>query len=228
MSEIELKGDKEETSGPGPKQLNIAIYLNNIGQIDAATGVCEVDFYLRYRWKDPHTGEVDKSEPPDLEGDKKFWTPCLEVVNKVSLDEVGTSQLIDNDFVCKEVRFRGGVQCEMHLEAFPFDSQVIKIILESYEHNETKLQFVSWDNFKGDPFNEVVDRHPEFEIMSPSFDVSQHKYPYSLVEGDDGETFSQFTFSLTVQRKAGYYNSKIASVFAMMLICSWTVFFYGS
>jgi len=84
----------------------------------------------------------------------------------------------------------------------------------------------AWNNFTGQPYTEDISEHPEFEIMKSMHEVVEHPYPYSLVEGEtEGETFSQYNFVMTVERRSGYYISKIGAVFAMCLICSWSTFF---
>jgi len=194
-----------------------------LGQIDSATGTVDVDFYLRYRWKDPHTAEVKDS--PDMT-DKAWWNPNLEVLNRTDLDSVGETALIDKEYICREIRFRGNVRCKMPLHDFPFDTQKLVISIESNEWNNEVLQLEPWNNLNGEPFIAEISEHPEFEIMRHRQEVIDHQYPYSLIEGEDkGEVFSQYNFVLTVERRSGYYISKIGAVFAMCLVCSWSIFF---
>jgi len=104
----------------------------------------------------------------------------------------------------------------------------VTIQIESIEYNVDLLRFESWNNFEGKPYNPHVERHPEFEIMATSTEVVDHQYPYSLVEGEQGEALSEFVFSMRVERKAGYYISKIGSIFAMCIFCSWMTFFMAA
>jgi len=214
----EVKGDSSA------KVVDIAIFLNNVGQIDAATGTVEVDFYLRYRWKDPHTKDVKEGltgAEIDIEN-KQWWNPQLEVTNRVSLDPIGETAVIDKDWVIREIRYHGGIRCNMPLHEFPFDTQRIEISIESTEHAKDKLVFEPWSH-KGNSYNEEnILEHPEFEIMGTTGEVLDHEYPYALIEGEDkGEVFSKFFFVLRVERRAGYYMTKIGAILAMCMACSW-------
>jgi len=89
-----------------------------------------------------------------------------------------------------------------------------------------QMTFEPWNNMTGQPYTEDIAEHPEFEIIKARHEVVDHTYPYSLCEGEtEGETFSTYNFVLTVERRSGYYISKIGSVFAMCLVCSWSTFF---
>jgi hypothetical protein len=240
---------KSEEALKAPEhRVRIAIYLNELGRIDVPAATVEVDFYLRFRWK-PTSDEKIKAE----EDMKHAKVPVLEVMNRVNLEPVGdgTKDWYDDDHteIVREQRYRGTIGCSMELHEFPFDTQVIHISIESTEYSKTNLLFEPWyddkdnqdllldpvDNYPGVHFkpveekektcyDEKLKKHPELSIQHFYNSLRDHTYPYALTKLGGPDTFHQYVFSLVVERRAGYYLSKIGAVFAMCLVCSWTTF----
>jgi hypothetical protein len=111
---------ESETAQATPKQVQVGLYILNLGKFDVATGTFTADFYL------------------NLKCDSNCSVDRFEFMNGRAAT---TDKIIDTPNE-KFYRIQANLNNPVDLKNFPFDSQKIQIILEDKDQSDSKLQYV--------------------------------------------------------------------------------------
>jgi len=140
------------------------------------------------------------------------------VENPADLEEVSTEQWASAPHACIKRCFRGTIRCRFRLENFPFDSQLVLITISAFTN--ASLKYKIWPGYTH-YYHPRVAHHPEFQIVKSGAKIESHKV------GTGNCLFPHFVYALKIERKSGFFLSKVAFVFGMCLFCAWASFFLG-
>lgn len=141
----------------------------------------------------------------------------MNSIDQVKLKNEGSLHIGDNGQITRNIRFSGKFSTPLHLQNFPFDHQDLRIYLSAY-------------NLQDDHFLLKVDeaktgRAPEaflteWEIGPSASEIETRR--------DDvrGKDLSVFRYEIPVYRKAHSYYWRALLPMTLLVIASWTVFWF--
>jgi hypothetical protein len=217
----------------GPARTVVAsFYLNDLGEIDAASSTFTAEFLLVLTWTDKALAGV----PPEEVDWSKLWHPRLEAMNSRDLQGQGENDLWSNPELGTGIlydRYTGTFKTAMDLRKFPFDEQQLTIELEPLEETSEELRFAFQDQ-PGAPVRAIHERaatpalaavlnakfsSPEWRIEA--IDVAGLDHPYRY----DDSRYPQLRFTIHAERRAGYFVTRVFAVILLCVVLSWLVFF---
>jgi len=136
------------------------------------------------------------------------------VENPADLEEISTEEWSSPPYACVKKCFRGTVRCRFRLETFPFDTQLVLITISTFTN--LKLSYNVWPEYTNYHHPRVA-QHAEFQVIKAGAKIETHKVGTC--------TFPHFVYGLKIERKSGFFISKVAFVFGMCLVCAWAAFF---
>lgn len=203
-----------------PVEVRVGFYIANLAALDQASESYDIAGYLRAMWKDPrlvYQGEAASEKELDP---KTIWTPALEIVNvKGTQTTDGAIAFITPDGTVRwELRIGTTISSDLNLHRFPFDRQVLRLVIESSKYSETALQLIADEEMSG--------------INGDSF-VSLSEWPLpKQLRTEPGRSYfapekvhySRASFLIDVDRESGFYIWKVILPVLLICMCSWTVF----
>jgi hypothetical protein len=170
------------------QDVNVGLYILNLGKFDVATGSFTADFYLSMTCKDPCTS--DKFE---------FMNGRATSIDKV-ID-------LPNE---KFYRIQANLNSPVDLQRFPYDSQLMQIVIEDKENTIQDLRYVPIYSQSG------IDNGIAFigwNIDGWNAIAKEHEYRIY------NETYSQYTFTIKISRIAiSSFFKTFLPVLVIMLI----------
>lgn len=231
----------ETTVGDEPIPIYTSFFINSFREFDTVTETYLVDFFLNFRWEDVAYRNAESgplASPPCFRPQPTFINGELEQVESssepfevlYSNDEYGIVQWLS--------RYQLTLNTNLNLRSFPNDSHELPVIIEDFILDRDHLLFLyekpktredgPLTRLASAPavtstdavINEEYLGLQEWEISDVQVGIEEN--PYSFF---DDAVFSQFRFTITVERDPAYYNLNV--VFIMMLIVSmcFAVFF---
>jgi Neurotransmitter-gated ion-channel ligand binding domain len=207
------------TGGKTPVEVSVGLYLTNLVAIDESRETVEVTGYLFGKWRDP------RLEGHSADGSRRsfkveeLWTPAIEGENSVSHKMSSYSLEADSKgWVTYTEQFDGVLSTAYSLEAFPFDTQVLRFEYQPFLAANSEFRFAA-------------------QALSTS-GISRGKYTqlaawqvkelgYSREEAKDspqgGET-ERAVFSVVVTRRWGFYLWKVFIPLLIMALIPMVVF----
>ena len=231
----------ETTEADGPIPVYTSFFINSFRDFDTVTETYVVDFFLNLRWED--VVYRDSALGPIAE------SPCFHpqptFINGAVEQEQSAAQPFEIIYSNSEYgivqwlsRYTVVFNTNLNLRSFPNDSHELPVILEDFIRDKERLVFLyekPRDQSDGpltkleagegvrsanDVINEEYLGLQEWEITDVRVEIEEN--PYSFF---DNAIFSQFRFTLSVERDPSFYNFNV--VFIMLLIVSmcFAVFF---
>lgn len=239
VKEVEMKAMKSETddangSSKSEESVECKIvqcksYIQSLGKVDTKDEIFYCDLYVRLSWDDDY---LEKVEDPTNEEqnweDEGWYDPRLEVVNAVDLDIVNDSKFVQNGRIQREIRYRGTCNSFLDCHNFPFDRQKLEVKIESTFWGMDELVFedsTSTSQKVGRNRNAELLKNQEFDIVDIQSAVIDHEYEHLKEDDNNSASYSQFCIGIYVKRKSGYYFVKIISIYLLVMILCWSVFF---
>lgn len=179
--------------------IQVGIYVISIGNFEFTKGTYVLDFYLMFQWENQNISPVN-----------------FEFMNgRATSKEKIYDERIDNT---SEMWYRAQANLFITPEfnQYPFDAQDLKIILEDSIYNKTIVTY--------QPLEEILGIDEQFRIAGwniQSYDtnISVHDYPW-------GEEYSQFTYTIKLERDAGLTAAKLLLPPIIFCIVSGLSFFF--
>jgi hypothetical protein len=209
----------------GPVKVAVALHVLNLSSIDEVTERFQLTGYLLLKWRDPRltyqpSGPTDKFRAlsPD-----SVWRPKLVMINVVAprhTDE--ESMRVGPDGVVSFAeRFDAVLTSTFHLKSFPFDAQKLEVIIHPFTVQQAFVTFA--------PNEFTVWTAAEFNTYS-----SLESWRFKSITFKMGEAASQFgkntiaeaRFEIAVERRYGFYLWKVFLPLLLMVIVSWSVFWF--
>jgi len=217
----------------------VQFYINQIRKISEVDQATEIDLYLKLNWiSERWVGKTDD----DFQNDEErfdpavWWMPGVEVTNAIELkkqteeEEAYWLEFPKYGVLAYTQRYMGTVSTYLDLHKFPFDLQSLLITFESFHWKASDMQLLVLPHYmiqsppkKGEEWitmsNDVV--LEEWEIKG--IQVSENSKHYDFEDRD----YSQVKVDIHIQRNHGYYLTKMLSILALIIACSWIVFWLG-
>ena len=179
---------------PSAAQMQVAIYVNSIDNLDMVTGTYTVDYYLHFRWTDP-----------------RITDPHFEIMNGEPASGTGSVALLSEDTngPVKDLWYR--VRADFRIVPnnldYPFESGTLPIILEDTRYNNSEMVYVPLTRDSGmDPGFGI----PGWKLGTPTFTVTAQTYPWN-------DTYSRLSFNIPITNDAA--ASLVQTIVPPLLFC---------
>lgn len=231
----------ETTASGEPVQVYASFFINSFRDFDTVTETYVVDFFFNMRWEDPAYRNAPTG--PLLE------MPCFHPQPTIINGEVEQEQSSDQPFeiiysndeygiVQWLSRYQVALNTNLNLRDFPNDSHALPVIIEDFIMDETRMEFL-YEKARS-PEDGPLTSLQAIERVGSAEDVINHEYlglqeweisevqvaiernPYSFF---DNALFSQFRFTLFVERDPAYYNFNVIFIMLLIVSMSFAVFF---
>ena len=212
-----------------PTEVGVGIYLIGLVEIsppNESFPTYKAEVFMDLEWNDPRLAfdpkEVGTDHEVFLEHEaelelERIWWPDIEFENLQGERHTESRELVitPEGHVKYAERFQGVFNVDMHLAKFPFDHQNLTIHIESF----------SWDDryvvFK--PYEEKTGYNKDFHTLEWKLhDVHTEVHEKKEVRSD--EKFSEYVFSINVDRDPGFYIWKIAVPLLFIVLFNWATF----
>jgi hypothetical protein len=211
--------------GGSPVKVTVALHVLNLASIDEVTERFQLTGYLLTQWRDPRLtyqpgGPAEKFRTL---APGSVWQPRLVILNVVGPRHTyETSLRVEPDGLMSYVeRFDAALTSTFHLKSFPFDAQKLEIIIHPFTVQQPFVTFV--------PSQLPVWTAAEFNTYS-----SLESWRFKSITSDVRLAASQFgkntmaeaRFEIAVVRRYGFYLWKVFLPLLLMVIMSWSVFWF--
>lgn len=205
----------EAAPTPRPERVVVGAYINDIQELDFKTNNYVVDLYVWFRWNSP---DID---PPKT----------MEFMNRYASDANRRDQLIDTPEEMPDgsrysiIRYQGLFSTKFPLEAYPFDTQSLKVIMEDTLAGAGDQVYVP--DGKTPVIIDPVITLPGFNVGKPSMRIVTNTYPTNF--GDlsvaKAEPYSRIIISVPVTRPVVAMSLKTFVPLVLIVVCASLVFF---
>eukprot|EP01001_Neometanema_parovale_P005776 NODE_2183_length_1489_cov_97.635432_g2075_i0.p1 GENE.NODE_2183_length_1489_cov_97.635432_g2075_i0~~NODE_2183_length_1489_cov_97.635432_g2075_i0.p1 ORF type:complete len:394 (-),score=71.38 NODE_2183_length_1489_cov_97.635432_g2075_i0:308-1420(-) len=210
-----------------PIEVVTRIFVTHIGKIDSSTSEVELNFTLQICYPDPLLKQYTDSELQDRDDwdDPKWFNPAPVIQNKkdCAMEQVQCTVMFGEErTMLREYKVVSIVNCQLDLRKFPFDHQVLSVVIESDNFPASKLKFTC------NPSRFILARetltHQEFRILRGDIHEAYVGYDWEANGPDpDQYIWSRIQLDVHVARRSAFYSTKVGVVFlccCLMAFCS--------
>lgn len=241
LAQSESSAVCETTSGDEPVPIYASFFINSFRDFDTVNETYVVDFFFNMRWEDPAYRNAPLGpleETPCFQPQPTFINGALE--QEESSDQPFEIIYSNGEYGIVQwlARYNVLLNTNLNLRRFPNDSHELPVIIEDFIMDETRMRFL-YEKAR-DPGDGPLTKLESIDAITSPDEVINEEYlglqeweiedvrvsiesnPYSFF---DNAVFSQFRFTLSVDRDPAYYNFNV--IFIMLLIVSmcFAVFF---
>jgi hypothetical protein len=199
----------------GPAEVIVGAYINDIQQLDFKTNNYIIDLYVWFRWRSPDT-DPSKS---------------MEFMNRYASDNNRRDELTDAPEAMPDgsryaiIRYQGLFATKFPLEAYPFDTQVLKVIMEDTLAGAAEQAYVA--DGKHPVIIDPVITLPGFRVGKPAMSITTNTYPTNFgdLSKPKAEPYSRIVISVPVTRPAVAMSLKTFVPILLIVVCASLVFF---
>jgi hypothetical protein len=208
----------------GPVKVAVALHVLNLSDIDEVKERFDLTGYLLADWRDPRlayhpTGPADGFRALRL---GSVWQPQLVLINSS-----GPRNLLETSLKVEpggEVeyteRFDATMTSTFELRPFPFDSQRLDVIVHPFITQQSVIAFVASDQ----PVWTAAEFSSYSSLESWEFRSLTSSLGHSRTAR--GRAIPEARFVLTIQRRVPFYIWKVFLPLLLMVMVSWTVFWF--
>lgn len=207
-----------------PLQVNVALHVNKIYDINTIDETYKVDGYLEFSWhdsrlKDTLTGVYENDQMSGLIN-SKLWFPAFEIINiQGNMDIPNKSVEISSDGkVNYYERFFGTFDTSMDFRKFPFDDQRFKMEIEAFSYDTTEVVFTNSNVILGNP--ERIFTEEWGMLGKPKVSIITHEYH----EDESKNYYSRAVFEINAKRLVGYYLWDVLFPIFIIILASFVIF----
>jgi hypothetical protein len=198
-----------------PAQVIVGAYINDIQEIDFKANNYVVDLYVWFRWT-----------APDLDPSK-----TMEFMNRYASDDNMREALYDQPKEMPDgslyaiIRYQGHFATKFPLEKYPFDTQVLKVVMEDTISGVGTQIYVP-DGDRSIMLDTVITL-PGFTVGKPAMRIASNTYPTNFGDASQpkAETYSRLTLSIPVARPIVAMSIKTFVPILLIVVCAALVFF---
>ncbi len=212
--------------GETPVPVQVGIYLIDITNIDETRNTFDVELDVQVRWTDTRmafdaeTAGTDRRVYVGPKADKFFdglWTAQIVLANPVGQMGTGARKvtLHADGRIEISAQVNSTVRTNLDYRRFPFDSQVLPIILESFAWNNSVVELV--------PDLDRTGFAPEFSLSEWDIEALDSNVA-DVLRVRDATPFSNINYEVRIQRQSGYYIWKIFLTVFIIVSLTWVVF----
>jgi hypothetical protein len=211
--------------GDGPVKVTVALHVLNLASIDEVTERFQLTGYLLTQWRDPRLtyqpggpAEKFRTLTPG-----SVWQPRLVMINVVGPRHTyETSLRVEPDGLMSYVeRFDAALTSTFHLKSFPFDAQKLEIIIHPFTVQQPFVTFVPsqlpvWTAAEFNSYSSLE----SWQFKSITFGIQSAASQFGK------NTMAEARFQIAVERRYGFYLWKVFLPLLLMVIMSWSVFWF--
>jgi len=176
--------------------INATVVITDIPLIDSDQERAEFQGQLVLMWKDPRLKMPDGHDRVQL-GMNDVWTPQIDYYNvigavKVPAQKLALLQVNDVSYLVKTQRFFGSFACRTDGTYFPFDKQLLPVVIEMFGNPSDAVAF------DPDLYAGVLSHVPS---AKDDFHVDGVRTCLSETKKVTGRTYSRLSVSVLVRRK---------------------------
>ena len=198
-----------------PARVMVGAYINDIQQLDFKTNNYTVDLYVWFRWT-----------APDLHPSK-----TMEFINRYASDDNLREDLYDepqtmpNGSLYSIVRYQGRFSTKFPLKSYPFDTQILKVMMEDTISGVGTQIYVP-DGDRSVMLDPVITL-PGFTVGKPTMRIISNTYPTNFGDTSQpkAETYSRIILSIPVTRPVIAMSIKTFVPIVLIVVCAALVFF---
>ncbi len=212
-------------NGGAPVKVSVELHVLNLSSIDEVTERFQLTGYLLTQWHDPRltyrpNGPADKFRvlSPD-----SVWRPKLVIINVATPRHTYETSLrvAPDGLVSYAERFDALLTSTFSLKPFPFDAQKLEVIIHPFAVQQPFVTF-------------VPNQLPVWTATELSTYSSLESWQFKSIAVGIGKVASEFgansmaeiRFEIAVQRRYGFYLWKVFLPLLLMVVVSWSVFWF--
>ena len=199
----------------GPTQVTVAVYVIDIDEVNNAGQSFDANVYVKLHWLDPrlaHSGPTEIMRPLT-----DVWNPRLQFVNQQKLFSTFPEvvAIYPDGRMAYQQRVWGSFSQPLKLKDFPFDKQTLSIQLVAAGYGRHEIELVQ------DP-ESLTGIASNFSLADWNIlDWSLSTAPF--VPSIEAE-LPGLLLSIEVERKYGYFVTKVILPLVLIVMMSWVVF----
>lgn len=212
------------------REASLSFFINSVRNVDSVDESFDVDYYLLARWDEPsvQTANADWST---------IWNPKVDSVNAINpgrqWDEF---RMVRPGRVSLESRFASTYSAPMDLRKFPFDRQVLPIVIESSTHRLHELTFLFQIGERGQPIRLGDQPYDVPRKVALSEDIRLPEWTIEKVQVrqrtnsyiHDSTQWSQFRIEMVMSRNYGFYVWRVFAIQILIVVLSFLVFLHAA
>ena len=197
----------------GPEAVTVGVFINDIQELDFRNHSYAVDLYVWFRWRDPALNPAKTMEfmnrfaPNDHARETTYAEP----------------KKMPDGSLYNVIRDQGRFSTKFQLERYPFDRQVLSVIMEDAESSGTQLYVPDKAPVTINP-NITL---PGFRLGAPRMMIADNKYPTDF--GDlavpNPESYSRVILEVPVTRPMVTLAIKTFVPILLIIACAALVYF---
>lgn len=200
---------------PKPEQVIVGAYVNDIQQLDFKTNNYVIDLYVWFRWRSP---DIDPSK-------------SMEFMNRYASDDNRRDVLTEEPEEMPDgslysiIRYQGLFSTKFPLEAYPFDTQKLTVIMEDTLAGAAEQVYVA-DGATPVMVDPVITL-PGFRVGKPTMRITTNTYPTNFGDLSVGEAdpYSRIVISIPVTRPVIAMSLKTFVPILLIVVCASLVYF---
>jgi len=198
-----------------PAEVIVGAYINDIQQLDFKTNNYVIDLYVWFLWRSPDT-DPSKS---------------MEFMNRYASDDNRRDELTDAPEAMPDgsryaiLRYQGRFATKFPLEAYPFDTQTLNVIMEDTLAGAAEQAYVA--DGKHPVIIDPVITLPGFKVGKPTMQITTNTYPTNFgdLSKPEAEPYSRIVISVPVTRPVIAMSLKTFVPILLIVVCASLVFF---
>ena len=202
-------------ASPGPAEVIVGAYVNDIQELDFKANNYTVDLYVWFRWKDP---SIDPSK-------------TMEFMNRYASDDNIRESLYEEPKPMPDgslyaiIRYQGHFSTKFRLDGYPFDTQKLMVVMEDTIAGADAQVYVP-DADGGVAINPDITL-PGFSVGKPVMNVTSRPYPTNFGDlAQPGATdYSRLSIAIPVTRPMVAMSIKTFVPIGLIVVCAALVFF---
>ncbi len=231
-AELEVFPVPPKSESGGPVEVEIAVHLNKIYNVDTVGETYMVDGYRVIEWRDPRVKALVEKTGNDnilFENEQVMellggtvWHPVVEFINIVGGPTIPhrSLRLWASGKVRLDERFHGTFTSDMDFRKFPFDSQDFEIQIESFTFDVSEVIFTN-----PRAFPESLDESHLVEWHAEKPVVRLNTGDYTI---NERTVFARYNLIVRGIREPGYYIWQVFLPLFIIIGVSWVVFWVRS
>jgi hypothetical protein len=211
-------GERPNADGP-PTDVHLGLFLIDVDLVEDATQRFNADLFLNVSWQDPRLA-LPKRQRKGLIRTvplSDIWWPRGFILNErgVARKLQSTAEVDDDGNVRHQQRVIGLLAVDLDFKDFPFDRQILPIVLVTYANSTEDVRFLYDPETTGgsEKFSVEGWRLSLLEPVIAEFDMP-----------GDARARPKITFMVAAERVTRYYLLTLVFPMAMIILMAWSVF----
>ncbi|TDR30992.1 hypothetical protein [Hydromonas duriensis] len=203
----EVKREVQQAAPVHMEEVKIGVYLNDVQSIDLKLHNYMVDFYIWFKWKNP---EINPADTMEFVNHSESWSTVMS-------NSFEKPELLPDGSLYQVKHIQGKLSRKMDLHNYPFDKQIIQVVIEDAANESNKMRYV----VEKVSVNSEL-KLPGFLYKQPSL-VAQD-YTHQTDFGDPrtaASTYSRISLELPIERPhVNAFMKNILPILLAVVCCS--------